>query len=88
MEDTELVTAAPGGIDAAPEAPAESPDGSILTAPTGSAEALVARFHAMVGNVRAHVPHAINGDVRACGAAIAALLDLVEALLGATKPAG
>lgn len=81
MEDTEHALAASDGID--PVAAVEDRAGT-----AGSAEVLVARFHALAGNVRAHVPAAMNGDVRACGAAVSALLDLVEALLGTTKPAG
>ena len=100
MEDTAQTPVAPGGIDGAKTAATASPETAAHDAPAAAeppvstaalvateAEAFLARFTGMMSNVRAHVPHAMNGDVRACGAAISGLLDVIEALLGTAKPA-
>ena len=81
--------AAAVSIGAAPHDAAAAAEPPVSTAAlvATEAEAFLARFAGMTSNVRAHVPHAMNGDVRACGAAISGLLDVIEALLGTAKPA-
>ena len=51
------------------------------------AEAFWTLLAGKLNNLKAHVPHAANGDLRAAGAAIGGIVDLLETMLSHAKPA-
>ena len=73
-----------------PDVPTDEPDpreaaaviAGVVEGLAGNAlDTFLAGLEGKIENVRAHLPHARNGDVRAAGHALTALVDLVEAMI-------